>query len=63
MTKSLLTRKMSTMPRTCPGSCGAQSFGHAGGRFPPRRGATEDSSELSSFHGSLVSGDVCCLVV
>ena len=42
---------------------GAKSLGHAGGKFPCRLGACEDSSELSFFSGSLVAGDVRCLVV
>ena len=42
---------------------GKKEFGHAGERFPWRRGPCEGSSELSSFDGSPVPGDASRPVV
>ena len=42
---------------------GQSRSGHAGGKFPRRRGACEDSAELSSFSGSPLPGGAGCLAV
>ena len=47
MSQSFLTSKM--------------TFGHDVGKILRRRGANEDSFELSSFKGSLVPVDIRCL--
>ena len=52
-----MTRKTSTMLGTSSWTLQSKVVRACGGRFRRRRGACEDSSELSSFNGSPVPGD------